>query len=186
MIRNIAIALCTLLLFAAMAWTTIAAAPSEHMQQQIRTTPVDYAMPYPGILPDSPLYPLKAFRDRVVSFFITDASKQADFDLLQADKRVAAGEYLLQEKNPNKELISETISKGENYFGDAIKNIAVAKNEGQLTNDFLDKLTRAGEKHQQIFLQMAEKTGGQLHQDLLSEVSRVQDFENQVSKLKLE
>ena len=66
---------------------------------------VDYELPYPGLLPDNPLYPIKVFRDKVVSFFITDAQKQATFDLLQADKRVAAGEYLLQEKDESKDSL---------------------------------------------------------------------------------
>src|SRR5579864_9144959 len=131
MIKYIAIALCTALLFAALAWTTIAASPSQTMQQ-IMQTPVDYTLPYPGILPDNFFYPLKAFRDRVVSFFITDPQKQAEFDLLQADKRLAAGQALLSEKNHNDILISQTISKGENYFGEALTNIAAAKKEGRV------------------------------------------------------
>ena len=61
---------------------------------------VTYEMPYPGILPDNPFYPLKTLRDRVVGFLITDPGKNATFDLLQADKRFQAG-VMLYEKDKN-------------------------------------------------------------------------------------
>src|SRR3989344_6985739 len=51
----------------------------------------EYTLPYPGILPDNLLYPIKVFRDRIVSFLISDPLKKAEFNLLQADKRLQAG-----------------------------------------------------------------------------------------------
>ncbi|MBF8250036.1 MAG: LPXTG-motif cell wall anchor protein, partial [Candidatus Levybacteria bacterium] len=56
---------------------------------------VNYELPYPGLLPDSPLYFLRVTRDKLVSFLISDPLKKAEFDLLQADKRLNAGIYLL-------------------------------------------------------------------------------------------
>lgn len=184
MIRNILIALSTILLFAAMAWTTIAASPSETAQQSILQTTVDYTLPYPGLLPDNLLYPLKAFRDKLVSFFITDAKKQATFDLLQADKRLAASQALLQEQNPQQQLVSQTVSKGENYFEDAIVNVTEAKKQGIFVNDLLGTLQTAGLKHEQVLLQMAQTTNGQLRQNLLDDVVRIQKFEKQVTSMK--
>lgn len=183
MIRNILIALSTILLFAAMAWTTIAASPSEEDQAIILAAPVEYTLPYPGLLPDSPLYPLKTFRDKVISFFITDAKKQAAFDLLQADKRLSAAQILVQEKS-SQQLISQTASKGENYFGDAVVNVTTAKKQGMFVNDFLGTLQTAGLKHEQVLLQMAQTTKGQLRQNLLDDVVRVQKFEKQVASMK--
>ena len=49
---------------------------------------IQYELPYPGILPDNPLYFLKAIRDNVLGFFITDPLKKADYSLLMADKRL--------------------------------------------------------------------------------------------------
>src|ERR1700683_4754974 len=55
---------------------------------------VDYQLPYPGMLPDNPLYFLKVFRDTLTSFFINKPLDKANFDLLQSDKNVEAS-YLL-------------------------------------------------------------------------------------------
>ncbi len=183
MIKKIAIVLSTAFLFAALAWTTIAAGPSQTSLQTIMQTPVTYELPYPGLLPDSFLYPFKALRDKVVGFFISSPQKKAEFDLLQADKRLAAGEYLLEEKQSNPELISETVSKGENYFGQSIGQIVLAHREGMLTNDFLNTLRTAGIKHQQVLYAMAMKSKGTLRDDLLGDITRVQGFEDQVKKL---
>src|SRR5438309_421306 len=49
---------------------------------------ISYQLPYPGMLPDNPLYFLKVIRDGVWSFLLSNPLKKADFDLLQADKRV--------------------------------------------------------------------------------------------------
>lgn len=184
MIKNIAIIISTLFLFALLAWTTIAAPTTPTLTPTVSPTPVDYILPYPGILPDNFLYPLKAFRDRLVSLFISDPGKQATFDLLQADKRLAAGEYMLADSHPNTVLISQTISKGENYFSQALVAVVAARNQGQLVNDMLSKLSDASRKHEEVLINMAAKTTGQLHKDLLSEVTRVRGFENQVNKLK--
>ena len=54
-------------------------------------SPINYPLAYPGILPDNPLYPLKMLRDRIVFFLINDPFKKAEFNLLQADKRLGAG-----------------------------------------------------------------------------------------------
>src|SRR5690242_14285884 len=74
--------------------------PQPETRQPLAETPTpvtnDYTMPYPGLLPDSPLYSLKVFRDRVISFFISDPLKRSSFDLLQADKRLEGAYYLQQ------------------------------------------------------------------------------------------
>ena len=54
------------------------------------TVSTDYTMPFPGMLPDNPLYFLKTGRDQLIGLLITDLSKKASFDLLQSEKFVAA------------------------------------------------------------------------------------------------
>lgn len=159
------------------------ATSSSSLQDALRMD-VTYDLPYPGILPDSPFYLLKAFRDKLVSFFITDAQKQAEFDLLQADKRLVAAQYLLKEPTHSNSLVSTTVSKAENYFDESITNIAEAKKEGRLVNDFLDRLNRAGIKHLQVLYIMKNQSSGQLRADLEGEIQRVQNFEQKVTSLK--
>lgn len=50
---------------------------------------MEYALPYPGILPDHPLYVFKKIRDAILEFLIVDPVRKAEFYILQADKRLA-------------------------------------------------------------------------------------------------
>lgn len=117
---------------------------------------VNYDLPYPGLLPDNPLYVLKTMRDKTVSILITDPLKKAAFDLLQADKRLAAGMMLIQ-NSKNFVLAEQTISKGENYFDDAIIKIREAKKQGMGINDIRSKMANAAEKHKQVITDLIKK-----------------------------
>lgn len=183
--KQLVIVTCCLLVFLMLPITIQASdASSASALQTTLATPVTYDLPYPGLLPDNPLYVFKVLRDRLVSFFITDAQKQAEFDLLQADKRLVAAEYLMKEPSRNNQLISQTVSKGENYFADAVINITKAQQEGRLVNDFLDKLSKASIKHQQVLYMLQQQSSGQLHGDLGQDIQRVQKFATQVNALK--
>lgn len=55
-----------------------------------------YYLVYPGLLPDHPLYLIKAIRDKLGLLFTFDASKKTDVMLQQADKRIGAAKYLTE------------------------------------------------------------------------------------------
>ncbi len=118
---------------------------------------VDYKLPYPGILPDHPLYFLKAVRDGVLGFFITKPLKKAGYDLLQADKRVEASRMLIEQRKGKIDLAETTYSKAENYFEDAIAKTDAAKKEGQGDSEFVKKLRLANLKHQEVLSEMYKK-----------------------------
>lgn len=113
----------------------------------------EYPLPYPGILPGNPLYQVKMVRDRVFEILIVDPLKKADFYLLQADKRLAAGESLIVKGNAI--LGEETISKGEKYFGLAIELTKQAKNKRKDTKDLTDRLARSWDKHNEVLTELA-------------------------------
>ena len=50
---------------------------------------VIYNLPYPGLLPDSPLYITKVIRDKITDFLTRDNLKKAELYLLYSDKRVS-------------------------------------------------------------------------------------------------
>ena len=54
----------------------------------------EYTMPYAGLLPDSPLYPLKKMRDSVWVFFTRDNVKKADVLLLISDKKIVMAQAM--------------------------------------------------------------------------------------------
>lgn len=138
-------------------------------------TLVDYTLPYPGLLPDSPIYFLKTARDRIISFLISDPLKKAEFNLLQADKRLAAGVYLA---NKNKYgLANTTISKGENYFESAIAKAEEAKKLGFVVSSLAANLQNSARKHQEVIKELEEKTKGELRAKFGQEAKRAAEFE---------
>lgn len=120
--------------------------PQESSQAKI----IDYALPYPGMLPDSPLYNLKVLRDKIISFLISEPLKKAEFNLLQADKRLQAGVFLINKDKTKTALAISTISKGQNYFEEAVQKLKEAKNQGKDIGSLLDRLVVSSKKHQEV------------------------------------
>ena len=145
---------------------------------------VEYQLPYPGLLPDSPLYFLKMVRDRIVGFLISDPLKKAEFDLLAADKRLNAGIYLLNKDKSKSALAYSTISKGENYFEEAIKNVREAKKQGMDTNDIIRRLSDSSYKHQEVLTMLRKKAPKELKESFMSLEKRAKDLRKQVESLK--
>lgn len=126
--------------------------------QQITLTPekkVEYTLPYPGILPDHPLYSLKAARDKLLEFFTRDYIKKAELYLLFSDKRVKMAQELAK-KGKNKLAIS-TFSKAEKYFLKIPDLLRTSKEQGvSPTAELIDRLERSNEKHKTILNQLIE------------------------------
>lgn len=152
------------------------AATEAAFAQEVSPTPtpkVDYQLPYPGILPDSPLYFIKAARDRIVKFLISDPLKKGEYNLLQADKRLNSGVYLFKKGKSKYELTQSTISKGENYFGQALEKAREAKRQGKDAADLLRRLKESSRKHQEVLRTLR----------LSSELQRALAFEKEVDIL---
>src|SRR3989344_5639251 len=110
---------------------------------------VDYYLPYPGILPDHPLYWLKMVRDRVGLVLTTAETAKAEKLLLYADKRLGAAWALIDgNKVP---LGVSTLTKGGKYLEQAV----------QLRDHFADKnkLDKAVKKHLEVLAILKAKTG---------------------------
>ena len=146
-------------------------------------TPIEYALPYPGLLPDHPLYFLKAVRDRFMGFLISNPLKKAEFDLLQADKRVETSLILVKQGKNKTDLAVTTFSKGENYFEDAIAKTAEAKKEGLDINNFIKKLSLANRKHQEVLLDIDKKLNESEKKKFASERKRAELLGKKVKEL---
>lgn len=146
---------------------------------------IDYKLPYPGILPDSPLYNLKTFRDRLISFFISDPTKKSEFDLLQADKRLNSAIILFAEGSKKYDLAETTVSKGENYFEDAMKNLKTAKTQGEvIEQSLLGNFELSSKKHKEVLKDMVSKTSGDLQKRFSKDLERMDKLANQVIEFK--
>lgn len=136
-----------------------------------------YELPYPGLLPDHPLYFLKMIRDRFISFSIQDPIKKAEFDILQADKRLNAGIYLLL--TPGKvDLARSTISKGQNYYQDAIEKVQKADTQNLDTENVKRILVSSLEKQKNILVKLKA-----LSFDVTENEKRVDEFRKKTNSI---
>src|SRR3990172_3611913 len=136
-------------------FSAVASLAQETPKEDTTSTPssvktIDYTLPYPGLLPDNPLYVLKAIRDRIVEILISDPIKKANFYLLTADKRLNEGVSLFNKGEKKYALAETTISKGENYFEKGISEIEKAKKQGIVTLDVSQRFQLASLKHMEI------------------------------------
>lgn len=143
----------------------------------------DYVLPYPGLLPDNPLYKAKILRDKFVSFLISDPLKKAEFYLLTADKRLNGALYLFEKDKSKTRLVQSTISKAENYFEKAILKTKEAKRQGADTKDISRRLSASLLKHKETVKNLEEQQSSLKEEFVLLE-KRIEDFEKKVESLK--
>jgi hypothetical protein len=143
---------------------------------------VSYDLPYPGILPDNPLYLLKVIRDNVINIFIINPVKKANYDLLMADKRLAGSQALVGKKNY--QLAITTLSKSGNYFDQAIQLAQQARTRGMDVVTILNKLYTASEKHQLVIYQMSKVVDKKVKVDFELLQVRAKTFQDTVDVIR--
>ncbi len=136
---------------------------------------VEYNLPYPGILPDSPFYVLKVWRDQLVTYFVRNPQDKAFYLLLLSDKRVAAGQVLI---NTGKVTLGvATLEQAQNYYQKAV-DLANKNNR-----DLISKLVVAGVKHEEITTSLLVKVNGEDFTKLSKVLSDNQKTENRVTEV---
>ncbi len=148
-----------------------------------QSSQINYQLPYPGILPDNPLYFFKVLRDKIEEFLISDSQEKAKFDLLSADKRLSMGIALSDKKEYS--LSETTISKGENYFEDGIRNIERVEKEGRAVDpSILVSYDLSSKKHKEVIGGLVKETKGNLQKKFQEDLQRISGFIDSVSKLR--
>jgi hypothetical protein len=146
-------------------------------------TPVDYPLPYPGMLPDNPFYFLKVFRDNLTAFFLSKPIDKANFDLMQSDKNVQAS-YLLVTQQQGKTLLAfQTFSQAQDDFEQALMQAENAKKQGYSTKELADKFSNANQKHEQILQAIAQETNQKSSQTVQKEQNRAETFAKEIMSL---
>lgn len=116
---------------------------------------IPYVLSYPGgILPDSPLWVIKALRDKIWLISSTNPSKKADLLLLLADKRLAASKILFERGKA--ELAYSSLTKAEKYLDEAAKKAHENTQKGLDTTSFYSRLSLSSLKHRQVMGEMVE------------------------------
>lgn len=143
---------------------------------------VDYVLPYPGILPDHILYPVKMLRDRIMDFLIKEPIKKTEFLILMADKRLGAGKTLVDYGKTN--LGETTLSKGEKYLERAIGKAEEARQQGKEVSGLLDKLEKSVKKHLEVLEEVLEKAPESAKPGLTNALKNAQKGYQRVLELK--
>ena len=147
------------------------ATPSQNVQK------VEYDLPYPGLLPDNPLYFLKSARDKLIEILIASPQKKAEFFLLSSDKRVNTGYYLIQKNK--KDLGVLYISKSNNYMHMAITS---AKSAGETGTSLLSKMLTSIQKHEEIIKTVEGQVDKKNRTQLENELKRLEEFTTLINK----
>lgn len=143
--------------------------------------PFVYDLPYPGILPGSFLYNLKAFRDRVMEGLISDPTKKSGFYLLQADKRLSAS-LMLFDRGENA-LAETTLSKSQNYLEKAlVKAEEVNRLKGRFSETD-DKIKLSSGKQIEELEKLIKKIKGETNQRLREDLKRAKEIQKRAEKL---
>lgn len=118
---------------------------------------IKYYLPYPGILPDHPLYTLKMIRDRIWLWLTANSLKRVEVLLLFSDKRLGAAKVLIEGNKAN--LGVSTLEKGEKYLEAAVTQLEKSKQSGKDIKQMTEQLRTAAQKHEEVILKLIETLG---------------------------
>ena len=121
--------------------------------QAVDMAEINYVFPFAGsVLPDNPLWKLKAARDRVWYTITSSPLRKAELALLFADKRLVSAKTLLEKGKLD--IAISTITKGEKYLETATNQEIIARAQGYDTSLFLNKLATSSLKHREVMEKM--------------------------------
>ena len=147
--------------------------------ESIQKQEINYFLPYPGILPDHFLYPVKMVRDRIQLWLTTNPLKKAELMLLFADKRLGAGKALIE---GNKiDLGISTLTKGEKYLQRAVFQETLAR-EKEETRVLLEKLSLAALKHEEVLSGLQEKVSDEANETLKTILNLTRQCQAQIQQ----
>lgn len=153
----------------------------EVMVNQITTenNKVDYYLPYPGILPDHPLYWLKMLRDRLILLLTAEPQAKLEKLMLYADKRLGAAKVLIE--GGKVQLGITTATKGEKYLEQVVLEWQILKKANKTTLETKERLNKEFAKHKEILTDLLKKVPDQNKAVIESLLEKVNNFYNQLT-----
>jgi len=143
----------------------------------------EYVLPYPGILPDNPIYFLKTIRDRIMEWLIADPLRKIDFYVLQSDKNLNAG-ILLNLSNKQK-LVSGVFAQSIADIEKAVLLASSAKNSGKaVPAGVLERVRKSLIKHEEVITDFAKRAGDTEKSTLEALSVKAKSLEGVLAKLR--
>ena len=138
---------------------------------------INYTLPFPGrILPDHPLWSLKAVRDKLWLVVTVNPSRRGELLLLFSDKRLASSKILFEKDKP--EIAFSALSKGEKYLEQAAGIESENRKKGMDTRDFLTKLANSSLRHRQVINEILAIAP----EDAKPEIIKIENYSRDVYK----
>ncbi len=160
--------------------TKTATAPADEAMMPAK---VEYALPYPGILPDHPLYFLKDLRDQIFERLIADPVRKAEFYILQADKRMNMAVFL--EAKGNVSLAVESLAKSNKFMEKGLSTAITLKEQGKEVPAYItEKFTNALMKHEEVVAQLVTKAAEGSRENFVNAQNQLKDLQALLIKLK--
>ncbi len=164
---------------------TVNPTPASESGEMVKMeTGTPYYLPYPGMLPDNPLYKLKTLRDRIKLTLTMDQVKKAELELFLADKRINSAVFLLN--GGKDELAVSTATKAEKYLEQAIDRTNKLSKEGKDVKSLLGKLTKSSVKHLEILEEMQPKVSNGLKEVIVSTKAKTKMLSENVGQSMVE
>jgi membrane-bound inhibitor of C-type lysozyme len=121
----------------------------------LRVLAQDDNLPSPGIIPDSPFYFLKTWKEAIQNFFTFGAENKAKQFLHLADVRLA--EYQKMIEKGKTEIAQKTLDKYEKQLNHALQKIEELKSKGKDTKDISQKVEDTLNKHIEVLQRNLQK-----------------------------
>ena len=143
----------------------------------------EYTLPFPGLLPDHPLYFLKNFRDFLLDKLIVDPIRRSEFYLLQADKKLAMAIAFIEKGNTTR--AEEVLAKSGKHMEQSIGGLATLKSQGKETPGYVvDRIANALVKHEEVLNEFVQKAQGNEKENFSAVLDFVKKLQGEAGKLK--
>lgn len=117
---------------------------------------VVYELPYPGILPDHPLYFLKTWRDKGLEITTRDDVNKAELYIHLSDKYINTGSYIMKKGKTSQG--KEMVKMAEVYAQKIPSILKRLKTQGSgPTQQLVDKVRQSNVKHREVIQQMMKQ-----------------------------
>lgn len=119
--------------------------------------PIQYVLPYPGLLPTHPLYFIKNIRDKIIELLVTDPISKSEFYILQADKKLNMGVTL---ENADKKYDADAVlAEALAARTKAVETLILYKtSKNDVPGYLVDKLLLSIQKHGEVLHAIGKKS----------------------------
>lgn len=128
--------------------TAGAADPTDIMPSPTPAAQIDYNLPYPGLLPDHPLYFIKNIRDKILLYLTRNGVKKSQVYLLLSDKKISAGKALFEKDS--QDLGIKTFEAAEKNLLAGVLTLGNYQKNAVIPPGVVDKFELADLKHEEV------------------------------------